>query len=122
MLKFAIADIYIAAVSAAHNVCAKDYWVAIVSSFVETADLEKELHAGLGLLGPITEKFIDIKDLYEPAAGGSENGIYISKSYDATSHFETVCQDVKDIYKRVTGNELKIEGKVKKQDDGGAVE
>jgi hypothetical protein len=25
-----------------------------------------------------------------------------------------VCTDVKDIYKRVTGNDLKVEGKVKK--------
>ncbi|KAJ3033567.1 Rab GDP dissociation inhibitor alpha [Rhizophlyctis rosea] len=115
-------DIYIASVSAAHNVCAKDYWVAIVSSFVETADPEKELQAGLALLGPITEKFVDIKDIYEPLANGTEDGIFISKSYDATSHFETVCQDVKDIYKRVTGNELKIEGKVKKQEEGAAAE
>lgn len=27
----------------------------------------------------------------------------MSKSYDATTHFETTCDDVVDIYERVTG-------------------
>ena len=106
-----------ASVSAAHNVCAKDYFVAIVSTIVETDNPEKECEPGLALLGPIQERFVDIKDLYEPIADGKDDGIFISKSYDATSHFETTCRDVKDIYKRLTGNELKIEGKVKKMDN-----
>ena len=29
--------------------------------------------------------------------------VFISQSYDATTHFETVCDDVMDIYARVTG-------------------
>jgi Rab GDP dissociation inhibitor len=53
----------------------------------------------------------------EPVSSGKEDGIFVSKSYDSTSHFETTCADVKDIYKRFTGNELKIEGKVKKADE-----
>ncbi|KAI8896575.1 GDP dissociation inhibitor [Globomyces pollinis-pini] len=110
-------DIYIACVSAAHNVCGKDYYVAIVSTIVETSTPEKECEPGLALLGPIQERFVDITDLYEPIADGTTDHVYISKSYDATSHFETTCADVKSIYKRVTGNELKVEGKVKKMDD-----
>ena len=55
-----------------------------------------------------------MSDIYEPTSDGSQDKIFVSKSYDATSHFETVCSDVKEIYKRVTGNELKVEGKVKK--------
>jgi len=107
-------DIYIASVSAAHNVCSKDYTVAIVSTIVETSTPEKECDAGLALLGPIQERFVDIKDIYEPIEDGSQDNVFISKSYDATSHFETCCEDVKAMYKRITGNELKLEGKVKK--------
>ena len=55
-----------------------------------------------------------MSDIYEPKSDGKSDQIFISKSYDATSHFETVCSDVKDIYQRVTGAELKVEGKVKK--------
>ncbi|KAJ3177937.1 Rab GDP dissociation inhibitor alpha [Geranomyces variabilis] len=115
-------DIYVAAVSYAHNVSAKDYWVAIVSTLVETAKPEEELQPALALLGPIAEKFVDITDLYEPTTDGKAEGVFVTKSYDATSHFETVCQDVKDVYKRVTGNELKVENMVKKQEEGGAAE
>lgn len=59
---------------------------------------------------------MDIADVYEPIADGSEERVFISKSYDASSHFESLCVDVKNIYKKVTGNELKVEGKVKKQE------
>lgn len=34
----------------------------------------------------------------------------MSRSYDATSHFETTTDDVRDIYRRCTGEELKVEG------------
>ncbi|KAJ3188512.1 Rab GDP dissociation inhibitor alpha [Irineochytrium annulatum] len=110
-------DIYIAAISGAHSVCHKDYHVAIVSTTVETANPEKEVDAGIALLGPVVEKFVSVTDLYEPLADGTADMAFISKSYDASSHFETVCQDVKDIYRRITGNELKVEGKIKKQEE-----
>lgn len=48
--------------------------------------------------------------MYEPVADGSKDNLFISKSYDATSHFETTTDDVKDIYHRATGEELKVEG------------
>ena len=49
-------DIYVCCVSFAHNVAAKGFYLAIVSTTVETSDPEKELEVGLGLLGGITEK------------------------------------------------------------------
>lgn len=49
-------DIYIAMVSSTHNVCAKDVYVAIVSTVVETDRPEQEIAAGLNLLGPIYDK------------------------------------------------------------------
>ena len=50
-------DIYVAVVSSTHNVCPNDMWVAIVSTIAETnGDPEKEIQAGLALLGPIEEK------------------------------------------------------------------
>ena len=50
------ADIYIAMVSSTHNVCAKDVYVAIVSTIVETNDPEAEIEPGLKLLGPVFDK------------------------------------------------------------------
>jgi Rab GDP dissociation inhibitor len=49
-------DIYIAMVSSTHNVCAKDVYVAIVSTIVETKNPEAEIEPGLKLLGPVFDK------------------------------------------------------------------
>jgi Rab GDP dissociation inhibitor len=48
--------------------------------------------------------------LYEPLTNGIKDNIFLSKSYDATSHFETTTDDVKDIYRRCMGEELVVEG------------
>jgi len=99
-------DIYIAMVSSTHNVCAKDIFVAIVSTIVETDKPELEIAPGLNLLGPIHEKFVTITPVYTPTSTGTADNIFITRSYDATSHFETVVEDVQDVFKRVTGTDL----------------
>ncbi|KAI9274684.1 GDP dissociation inhibitor [Phascolomyces articulosus] len=99
-------DVYVACVSSNHNVCPKDMYLAIASTIVETDEPEKEIQAGLDLMGPIHDKFISISDIKEPEADGASDQVFISRSYDATSHFETVCDDVKDIYRRMTGSDL----------------
>ena len=35
-----------------------------------------------------------------------EDKCFISKSYDATSHFETAANDVLSLFQRITGTEL----------------
>lgn len=78
-------------VSSAHNVCPKGYYIAIVSTIAENdANHHLELEAGFERLGRIEEKFMGPPiPLYEPLDDGAESNIFISKSYDSTSHFET---------------------------------
>jgi Rab GDP dissociation inhibitor len=117
-------------VSSAHNVCPKGYYIAIVSTIAETdANHHLELEPGFERLGQIEEKFFGPPiPLYEPLESGEKDNIFISKSYDATSHFETTTgmttvnisavlqllmvktDDVRDLYKRATGEELVVEG------------
>ncbi|KAG0232929.1 Rab GDP dissociation inhibitor alpha, partial [Actinomortierella wolfii] len=98
-------DIYIAGLSANHKVCGSGY-LAIVSTIAETSNPEAEIEPGLKLLGDIVEKFVDVADICEPTDDGISDQVFVSKSYDATSHFESVCDDVNDLYKRVTGRDL----------------
>jgi Rab GDP dissociation inhibitor len=58
-------------------------------------------------------RFISVTDLYVPLNDGRDDHCYISKSYDATSHFETTTDDVKDIYQRITGKPLIIKQKLR---------
>ena len=46
----------IAMVSATHNVCPKNIYIAIVSTIVETSTPELEIKPGLDLLGPVFDK------------------------------------------------------------------
>lgn len=96
-------DIYVSCVSSTHCVSSKGFYLAIVATTVETANPEAELKPGLELLGPIKEKFVSVNDILEPSDDGTSSQIFISKSYDATSHFETTCIDVLDIFRRATG-------------------
>lgn len=41
-----------------------------------------------------------VSDLYEPTDLGKESQVFISTTYDATTHFETTCKDVLDVWKR----------------------
>jgi Rab GDP dissociation inhibitor len=101
-------DIYISCISSAHNVCAKGKFIAIISTTVETKDPEAELKPAFDLLGPIVEKFVAVSPVFVPKDDGTKDKIFISTSYDATSHFETTCEDVMDIYKRVTGKDCDL--------------
>ncbi|KAK3987814.1 hypothetical protein QBC44DRAFT_113980 [Cladorrhinum sp. PSN332] len=105
-------DIYIAVVSSAHNVCPKGYWIAIVSTIAETsANHHLELAPGIERLGKVEEQFMGAPiPLYEPLEDGTKDSIFISKSYDASSHFESTTDDVRDIYRRLAGEELVVEG------------
>merc|ERR1712063_42193 len=101
-------DIYVTAVSASHMVVPAGMFLAMVSTTVETSNPEKECEPGLQLLGNIVEQFVIVSDSYAPKDDGTSSQVYISATFDATSHFETTCWDVADIYKRVTGKELDL--------------
>jgi Rab GDP dissociation inhibitor len=105
-------DIYIAEVSGAHNVCAKGVHIAQVSTVVETSTPELELRPAMDLLGPIYDKFVSISSLEEPIGQGEEDNIFITRSLDATSHVETIVEDVRDVWRRATkGKELVLKSR-----------
>jgi Rab GDP dissociation inhibitor len=102
-----------------------------VSTIAETSSNHHlELAAGIERLGRIEEQFMVNPSspipsttlltnspqqgppipLYEPLEDGTKDNIFISKSYDPSSHFETTTDDVRDIYRRLAGEELKVEG------------
>jgi Rab GDP dissociation inhibitor len=87
-------------------VASNGWFLAIVSTTVETADPHSEIKPGLDLLGPIEQKFVSVSDLYEPVDDGVASQVFITKSYDATTHFESTCTDILDIYERIMGQKF----------------
>jgi len=101
-------DIYISVVSYAHNVAPKGRWIALVSTTVETGKPEEELKQGISLLGKVDEIFYQIRDLYEPLEDGKKDQVFISRSFDAETHFDKSCEDILHIYKRITGKDMDL--------------
>ncbi|KAJ1489298.1 GDP dissociation inhibitor-domain-containing protein, partial [Baffinella frigidus] len=126
-------DLYIFCVSSDHCVAAKGKYIAFVSTITtrpkadlganlpKTANEElkeglkllgktanEDLKEGLKLLGKVDAYFFDTYEIMEPTEGGQKDKCYISKSYDATSHFEQTSEDVMDMYERVYGKPLDL--------------
>lgn len=110
-------DVYIMCISGDHNVVPKGKYMAIVSTTIETANPEAELAPALNLLGPVEQQFTSIADILEPVDDGIKDQVFISSSYDATSHFETTSEDVLRMYKRITGKEMDLTPMKQPDDD-----
>ncbi|EGV61154.1 Rab GDP dissociation inhibitor alpha [Yamadazyma tenuis] len=114
-------DIYVAVVSDVHCVVPKGYYLAIVSTIIETETPHVELEPAFKLLGSRVDTLMGIAELYEPQDDGTSSGIFISKSYDSTSHFESMTDDVKDLYFRVTGKPLVLKKRPSDQEEDDAL-
>lgn len=99
-------DIYICSVSSAHNVAPKGKWLAFISTTAETANPQGELEAAFAKLGTIEKKFVYTQDVFHPKADLAADNIFVTKSYDATTHFETTSEDIMRVYKQVTGKDF----------------
>jgi len=99
-------DIYICFTSSTQKVCPAGWYIALVSTIVETNEPEKELLPGLKLLGDVKYKGVNIQDVVEPVIPGTQDGMYCSASYDPTTHFETTIQEVLALYEQIMGHPI----------------
>lgn len=99
-------DIYVCAMGQSNMVTPKDWYIALVSTTVETSTPENEIKPGLDLLEPIFQKFVTVSDLYEPVDDGATSKLFITSSYDASTHFESTCVDILNVYRRYTGEDF----------------
>ena len=96
-------DMYILQLSGTNKVCPDGKFIAIVGTIAETANPEAELAPGMKLLGDVLESFVSISDLYEPVEDGRESKCYVSRSYDAQTHFESAAADILNLFNRIHG-------------------
>ncbi|KAJ7953522.1 Guanosine nucleotide diphosphate dissociation inhibitor [Quillaja saponaria] len=101
-------DMYLFCCSYTHNVAPKGKYIAFVTTEAETDNPQVELKPGIDLLGPVDEIFFDTYDRYEPTNQQDTDQCFISKSYDATTHFETTVKDVIAMYSNITGKTLDL--------------
>ena len=46
--------------------------------------------------------------MYEPIDDGKKSNLFVTKSYDSTSHFETATDEILEVYTRITGEKLDL--------------
>lgn len=95
-------------VSHSHLICSKGLCVAMISATVETENPEEEIAPAVGLLGDVLEMFVSVSNVYEPLEDGSKSNLWITSSYDATSHFESAGNEVLSIYEKIIGEKLDL--------------
>lgn len=105
-------DVYITMLSNANGVTPQNKYVAIVSTEIPAGCQNPggEIQPALQLLGKgnIAASFCSVVDMYSPTDAGAEDGVYVTASYDCTSHFEQATQEVLQIYTNLTGKKLDL--------------
>ena len=95
-------------VSHSHLICSKGMNVAIISATVETENPEEEIAPAVGLLGDVLEMFVSVSTVYDPVPDEKGSNLWITSSYDATSHFESSSVEILDIYEKIIGEKLDL--------------
>ena len=80
----------------------------MVSTMVESSTPEQEIQPALNLLGTIQDMFVSVSTVYEPLEDGKTSNVWITKSYDPSSHFEVASDDILQIYEKITGEKLDL--------------
>lgn len=80
----------------------------MISTTVETDSPEEEIQPAVNLLGPILEMFVSVTDLHSPLESGVDSNLWITKSYDPSSHFEMASEDILNIYEKIVGEKLDL--------------
>jgi len=96
-------DIYLSCVSFAHHVAPNGKYIVMISTTVESNDPRSEIQPAIDLLGDILHSFFAVQPIFIPKNTPQQDGIFISNSYDPTTHFESIADDVIRIYKQFTG-------------------
>jgi len=111
-------DIYISCVSHHHNVAAKGHYIAMISANVDAKDeagAKAELKAAYSLLGKTKQEFFSVSPVFTSMTK-DDSKLFITNSYDATTHWETTCSEVLSLYTRMTGKEVDLSIKADLED------
>lgn len=113
-------DIYITQLDNHHAVCPAGKYLAIAATVREQEDPYNELAPAFETLafaqGDLV--FINVNDYYVPTTDGTAEGVFISESFDATSHFESSVDDVMSIYQRMSGKPLDMTVPDEEEEEG----
>eukprot|EP00759_Apiculatamorpha_spiralis_P030817 PhF_6_TR32399/c0_g1_i1/m.48069/K17255/GDI1_2; Rab GDP dissociation inhibitor len=104
-------DIYITVLSSVHKVCPAGKYIALISTTAETPNPENEIEYGLKWVRPVEDMFIQVSDLVETSHPEKlrKQKVFVTKSYDASSHFESTAEDILELFEGILGKPFDLE-------------
>lgn len=54
------------------------------------------------------DMFVSVSTIYEPLEDGKQSNLWVTKSYDPSSHFEVASNDILEIYEKIVGEKLDL--------------
>lgn len=122
-------DMYICMSSFQHNVAAAGKYIAVCSATVQENDAKDDaknwdpdqiLAPCYALCGEFIKKFSWFSESWEQSdySDSKTTGCYITKTYDATTHFATSITEILRIYQSITGEALDLTPTTEGEGDG----
>lgn len=71
----------------------------------------------MDLLGKLLDVFITVSDIHEPINDPTKENLFVTSSYDATSHFESASQQILDMYEHIVGEKLEFNIEMNEEDE-----
>lgn len=62
--------------------------------------------------------FVTVNQLYDPLENGTNSNLWITKSYDPSSHFEVASEEILSIYQMITGEVLDMNIEADSDEEG----
>merc|ERR1719397_748994 len=104
-------DIYITVTSESHKTAPEGNYIAFCSTMQEAKDPEEDLKFALNLLEPGGDfAFSKIwrTPYYVPNNDPSQDNVFLTESYDHTTNFMTIQDEVLELYKAITGTNVDL--------------
>lgn len=80
----------------------------------EKATFNEDMAVAFDIVGKPLYRF-DTEEIMYQDAKGKDDGIYITQSLDATSHFESSAENVCQVYRAITGKDVDLNVEEKKE-------
>lgn len=112
-------DIYISCVSHEQKIAPKPVHVVMISGNVSSDDektAKSELKVARALVGKALQEFFEVSPLYAPSGEVGKDNVWISSSYDATSHWQTTISEVLAMFTKMTGKKVDLNKTITAED------
>lgn len=104
-------DIYISMMSESLMIAPRGKYTATISSVVYTDNPKMELQVAYKMLGKVLKEFFFVTDTFTPINDPTKDKVFATSSMDATTHFQNATEEVKTIYKLITGKDVDLSAK-----------